>query len=79
MKTYTRILALILGSLLTGDLYADNRELAMIDIQQTKQQLRDHVKTLTVAIGERSVDLPAKLEETAAYIKSFYPTIVRRQ
>ena len=65
----------MVGSLFAGDIYADNRELAMIDIQQTKQHLRDHVKTLTVTIGERSVDLPAKLKETAAYIKSFYHAI----
>ena len=47
----------------------------MIDIEQTKQQLQDHVKALTVTIGERSVGLPAKLKETAAYIKSFYHAI----
>jgi len=47
----------------------------MIDIRQTIQQLREHVKILTVTIGERSVALPAKLEETAAYIKSFYHAI----
>ncbi len=47
----------------------------MIDIQQTKQQLQDHVKALTVTIGERSVGLPANLKETAAYIKSFYHAI----
>ncbi len=63
------------GFLFAGDIYAGNRELAMIDIQQTKQQLRDHVKVLTVTIGERSVELPAKLKETADYIKSFYHAI----
>ena len=47
----------------------------MIDIQQTIQQLREHVKILTVTIGERSVAVPAKLKETAAYIKSFYHAI----
>ena len=47
----------------------------MINIQQTKQQLEDHVKALTVTIGERSLGLPANLKETAAYIKSFYHAI----
>ena len=75
MKTWSIILALVLGSLFTGDLYAENRELPMIDIQQTKQQLQDHVKALTVTIGERSVGVPANLKETAAYIKSFYHAI----
>jgi hypothetical protein len=75
MKTCTIIIALVVGSLFTGDLYADNRGLPMIDIQQTKQRLRDHVKTLTVTIGERSVGLPDNLKETAAYIKSFYHAI----
>ena len=44
----------------------------MIDIQQTKQQLQDHVHALTVTVGERSVRVPENLEQTAAYITSFY-------
>jgi Zn-dependent M28 family amino/carboxypeptidase len=44
----------------------------MIDIQQTKQQLQDHVHALTVTVGERSVRVPENLEKTAAYITSFY-------
>lgn len=75
MKICTLILALVIGSLFAGDLYADNRGLLMIDIQKTKQRLQDHVKALTVTIGERSVGLPANLKETAAYIKSFYHAI----
>ena len=75
MKTWSILFALVVGYLFTGDLYADNRGPPMIDIQQTIQQLRDHVKTLTVTIGERSVGLPANLKETAAYIKSFYNAI----
>ena len=38
MKTRILILALVIGSLFTGDLYAANRELPMIDIEKTKQQ-----------------------------------------
>jgi Zn-dependent M28 family amino/carboxypeptidase len=44
----------------------------MIDRDQIKQQLRDHLHALTVTIGERSVYLPDNLQKTAAYIKQFY-------
>jgi len=47
----------------------------MIDSEQTEQQLRDHLRALTVAIGERSVYLPANLKKTADYIKKFYQDI----
>ncbi len=40
--------------------------------QDIVQALRDHVRTLTDEIGERSVDHPANLARTAAYIRSFY-------
>ena len=47
----------------------------MIDSEQTKQQLRDHLQALTVAIGERSIYLPDNLKKTADYIKKFYQDI----
>jgi Zn-dependent M28 family amino/carboxypeptidase len=47
----------------------------MIDSEQTKQRLRDHLRALTVAIGERSVYLPDNLKKTADYIKKFYQDI----
>ena len=47
----------------------------MIDIPHTKQRLQDHVKALTVTIGERSVGLPDNLKKTATYIRSFYHAI----
>ena len=47
----------------------------MIDSEQTEQQLRDHLRALTVAIGERSVYLPDNLKKTADYIKKFYQDI----
>ena len=47
----------------------------MIDIQKTSEHLRDHVKTLTLTIGERSVYLPDNLQKTAEYIESFYKSI----
>jgi Zn-dependent M28 family amino/carboxypeptidase len=47
----------------------------MIDIQATKKRLQDHVKMLTVTIGERSILLPENLEKTRAYIEKFYKNI----
>ena len=44
----------------------------MIDIQQTKQRLQDHLHALTVNIGERSIRVPENLKKTADYIASFY-------
>lgn len=44
----------------------------MIDIQQTRKGLFDHLHALTVTIGERSVSVPMNLKKTAAYIASFY-------
>jgi len=47
----------------------------MIDIQATMQRLQDHVKMLSVAIGERSVLFPVNLEKTRTYIEKFYRNI----
>lgn len=47
----------------------------MIDIQATKKRLQDHVKMLTVTIGERSIFLSENLEKTRAYIEKFYQNI----
>jgi Zn-dependent M28 family amino/carboxypeptidase len=44
----------------------------MIDISTTKQRLHDHIKMLTVTIGERSVLSPENLEKTRVYIEKFY-------
>lgn len=51
----------------TGD-----RDKWMIDIQQTVERLQDHLETLTLTIGERSLFLPENLKRTANYIESFY-------
>ena len=51
----------------TGD-----RDKCMIDIQQTTERLQDHLETLTLTIGERSLFLPENLKKTANYIESFY-------
>ena len=47
----------------------------MIDIQATRKRLQDHVKMLTVTIGERSIFLPENLEKTRIYIEKFYQNI----
>jgi len=47
----------------------------MIDIQATRKRLQDHVKMLTVTIGERSIFLPENLEKTRTYIEKFYQNI----
>jgi Zn-dependent M28 family amino/carboxypeptidase len=47
-------------------------ERQLIDAEKTVERLREHVKHLTVTIGERSVGMPENLEKTATYIESFY-------
>ncbi len=47
----------------------------MIDIETTSERLQDHLKELTVTIGERSVNMPKNLERTAEYIENFYKNI----
>ena len=76
--------ALALGSLLlpgTASVisYAGNTRAPetteMIDILATEARLRDHLKMLTVDIGERSVLVPLNLQKTANYIRGFYEEI----
>jgi hypothetical protein len=52
---------------------AENK--SMIDIEKTTKRLENHLKSLTVTIGERSVFLPENLKKTAEYIESFYQDI----
>ncbi len=47
----------------------------MIDIHATEARLRDHLKALTVDIGERSVLAPENLKKAAGYIRDFYREI----
>jgi len=42
------------------------------EVVKTAERLREHVKYLTVTIGERSLGMPENLEKTATYIESFY-------
>ncbi len=47
----------------------------MIDLEQTKAHLHDHLELLTRTIGERSVRYPDNIRRTADYIQSFYESI----
>ena len=47
----------------------------MIDIEHTADLIKDHLKELTVTIGERSVGVPENLDKTADYIESFYQNL----
>jgi hypothetical protein len=47
----------------------------MIDLDETQARLRQHLKVLTVDIGERSVRIPSNLRKTADYIREFYKGI----
>jgi len=52
-----------------------NRSSLLFDIPNTEEQLRAHLKALTVTIGERSVRFPENMKKTVAYILSFYKEI----
>jgi len=54
---------------------ASGTEMDMIDPKETIERLRNHVRTLTQTIGERSVLLPHNIEKTRAYIEKFYQDI----
>jgi Zn-dependent M28 family amino/carboxypeptidase len=75
MKWSVLLLSLALTTLNVSPVKAGERRTAMIDIQKTIHGLEDHLKMLTVSIGERSVALPANLERTAHYIQSFYGAV----
>ena len=61
---------LLVMFLTTASLGGD--EPKMIDVQETVERLQQHVKMLTVTIGERSVYKPENLEKARIYIESFY-------
>ncbi len=48
------------------------REERMIRKEETRERLHQHVRELTVAIGERSVFLPINLKRTETYIESVW-------
>jgi Zn-dependent M28 family amino/carboxypeptidase len=44
----------------------------MTDLRDTESRLREHIRQLTVVIGERSVAAPVNLDRAAAYLRAFY-------
>jgi hypothetical protein len=51
-------------------LYAEEK--GMIDVKQTMSRLEEHVRELTVVIGERSVATPGNLKRAEEYISAVY-------
>ena len=47
----------------------------MIEIYETQERLKKHLKALTETIGERSVRTPGNLNKTVEYILSYYKKI----
>lgn len=47
----------------------------IINVQQTAQQLQDHLRMLTQTIGERSIRRPENIERAADYIELFFRDI----
>jgi len=47
----------------------------MVEINETTERLKNHIRMLTQTIGERSIFLPDNLNKTAEYIESFYKAI----
>ena len=50
-------------------------EIFMIDMEKNAERLQDHLRMLTLTIGERSVLLPKNLKKTQEYIETFYQDI----
>ena len=48
------------------------KRMKLSEAEKTAERLQEHVKHLTVTIGERSLAVPENLERTATYIESFY-------
>ncbi len=48
------------------------RNISLIEIDDTAERLKEHLRELTVTIGERSVIYPEKLKQAGQYIRSFY-------
>jgi hypothetical protein len=73
------LVGLLLQDVLSGETGAGSappvEASAMIDVATTQASLREHLKALTVDIGERSVQVPRNLKKTADYIRDFYRDI----
>jgi len=66
------MLTLLLTAALLVSASHAGEEQRMIDIQETVERLQQHMKMLTVSIGERSIYRPENLAKTRTYIESFY-------
>ena len=75
MKCHVILFVILLAFFYIHTGSAKASEKTMIDIQMTIKRLQDHLRTLTINIGERSVLLPENLKRTAEYIESFYREI----
>jgi hypothetical protein len=66
--TITLLLAIAFGFAVDG---RASKEQTVIPREETTERLRQHVRELTVVIGERSVRVPQNLKTTEIYIESF--------
>ena len=75
MKLYIILLGLfvLVFTVNPGSTFAENK--SMIDIEKTIERLENHLRSLTVTIGERSVLFPNNLKRSAEYLESFYQNI----
>ena len=75
MKRFIVLSGLFLSGFLIYPVSTAVKERLMIDMEKTTQRLHDHLKALTVTIGDRSVLSPDNLERTAEYIETVYQNI----
>ena len=52
--------------------FAADKDVTMMDIQETTARLKEHLTVLTRSIGERSVYQPENLKKTETYIRSIF-------
>ncbi|HAA01970.1 MAG TPA: hypothetical protein DCE18_01215, partial [Syntrophobacteraceae bacterium] len=74
---YLAVSAAIIATLLMfgcdpGSHEPSAREGPMVISVETRERVQRHVRELTVAIGERSVFLPANLKRSESYIESIF-------
>ena len=82
MKWLIGLLSLLLTVFGIIPLSIGEIERSMMGTEKTIERLKEHLRTLTLTIGERSVFVPANLKRTARYIESIYQNIgmpVRRE
>jgi hypothetical protein len=75
MQWCVGVLGLVLLLLNPSHGGTDQRRNPLIDLKETEYRLQDHLRALTVTIGERSIRVPENLERTANYIESSYRDI----